>query len=226
MQPLLEHIGEVIRNDRLFESFRYQFEVPADGDGEMLPLVFQRYLRPGEVELRLKIEDLYGRRYAHVDQAFEVPDVGGAEAPDLLSVLREDSEPPVRRAAAKALGRLGDPRAIPALLDALVVGGRSRRALRPYQLLTAILLLVALAPELDGRYSSVISVLYGTVTQGRPSPTVLASPDSRASTSPVTDWIWSCHIGAENTAPSKSSRLWVAGFRKLSHTPGPVFHLI
>lgn len=74
--------GEVVRSDpeeserrdELFESFRYRFEVPAtEEDGGRLPLVFQRYLRPGTFTLLLKLEDLFGRRFAQARVAIEVP---------------------------------------------------------------------------------------------------------------------------------------------------------
>ena len=53
--------GEVIRNERLFENFRYRFDVPETADEVAIPLVFRRYLRPGDIEVRIKIEDLHGR---------------------------------------------------------------------------------------------------------------------------------------------------------------------
>ncbi len=73
--------GEVIRDDHLFETFRYRFELPADsndGDGEAadsIPLVFTRYLRPGEVQIRLKIEDVFGERFAIVEETIPVPNL-------------------------------------------------------------------------------------------------------------------------------------------------------
>ncbi len=73
-QHLLLLTGEVIRQGKLFENFRYRFEIPVSGQvaGE-IPLVFQRFLRPGSVELLLKVEDLYGQRFAHVRRSLEVP---------------------------------------------------------------------------------------------------------------------------------------------------------
>ncbi len=68
-----ELIGEVLRADadtgadRLFESFRYRFEFPVDDDEaaaqestRAMPLVAQRYLRPGEYKLILRVDDLNG----------------------------------------------------------------------------------------------------------------------------------------------------------------------
>jgi Ca-activated chloride channel family protein len=71
----LQLIGEVVRDDELFESFRYQFALPAGEASAVVPLVFQRYLRPGKITLLVKVEDLYGRRFARVEQILEVPQV-------------------------------------------------------------------------------------------------------------------------------------------------------
>jgi Ca-activated chloride channel family protein len=78
--------GEVLRKDELFEHFRYRFSFPADppaapamrGGGEPaapagIPLVFQRYLRPGPYKLVLKVEDLGGRRYFRAEHELQVP---------------------------------------------------------------------------------------------------------------------------------------------------------
>ncbi len=89
-QPLHELLltGEVVRDDRLFETFRYRFEIPVSEQSDQVPLVFQRYLRPGPVRLLLKIEDLLSRRFAKLDQIVEIPE------PDDLQSLRTlpDSE--------------------------------------------------------------------------------------------------------------------------------------
>lgn len=67
--------GEVLKDDSLFESFRYKFgfpEMPAPGT---IPLAFQRYLRPGEYELVLKLEDLNSNKVYRVENHLEVPQV-------------------------------------------------------------------------------------------------------------------------------------------------------
>lgn len=73
--------GEVIRGDHLFETFRYRFELPGDsGDADVIPLVFTRYLRPGDVQIRLKIEDVFGQRFAIVDETISVPSLEQGES--------------------------------------------------------------------------------------------------------------------------------------------------
>ncbi len=91
-------IGEVIRDDRLFESFRYQFEMPAVADRVTLPLIFQRFLREGDVEIRVKVEDIYGERFAHARRQLRIPDASGLRsvrrAPDspIFRLLEEANE--------------------------------------------------------------------------------------------------------------------------------------
>ncbi len=99
-----ELIGEVLRADavtsadRLFESFRYRFEFPVEGDeasGETqpaMPLVAQRYLRPGDYKLILRVDDLNGDAVWRHAEPLEVPRVeqaaGWTEA-DLEPIFAE-----------------------------------------------------------------------------------------------------------------------------------------
>ena len=76
--------GEVLRQGELFENFRYRFEPrtraghghgdgDGDGDGETVPLVMQRYLRPGAYRLVVKVRDLDAGLYFAADADIEVP---------------------------------------------------------------------------------------------------------------------------------------------------------
>ncbi|HEV3457770.1 MAG TPA: VWA domain-containing protein [Thermoanaerobaculia bacterium] len=77
--------GEVVHRDELFEHFRYRFNLPeaqalaiqpaAGGPAAApeIPLVFQRYLRPGAYTLVLKLEDTGGKRFFRVERELEVP---------------------------------------------------------------------------------------------------------------------------------------------------------
>lgn len=74
--------GEVLREGALHESFRYKFDFPeAEVQGEHLPLLFQRYLRPGEYQLLLRVEDIAGKRYHRSEQALVVPHLEGVPPP-------------------------------------------------------------------------------------------------------------------------------------------------
>jgi len=70
--------GEVVRDGTLFDDFRYRYELPTGA--ATVPVVFQRYLRPGEVTLLLKLEDLHGRRFAHLEHPVDVPNVDAVAA--------------------------------------------------------------------------------------------------------------------------------------------------
>ncbi|MCP4204771.1 MAG: VWA domain-containing protein [bacterium] len=67
-------IGEVLREDELFDSFKYLFDVPEVElvDGQ-LPLLFERWLRPGSYRLILKIEDLHGGAVGRIERQLDVP---------------------------------------------------------------------------------------------------------------------------------------------------------
>lgn len=72
--------GEVLRDQELFETFRYRFEIPEPGDGEPLGFLFDRYLRPGPYRLILKLEDQHGGGVWRREQEIVVPSLGAAVA--------------------------------------------------------------------------------------------------------------------------------------------------
>ncbi len=67
--------GEVLRKGELFESFRYRFDFPAAAVGDQIPLVIQRYLRPGRYQLIVKVEDQGSKRVFREARQLEVPNV-------------------------------------------------------------------------------------------------------------------------------------------------------
>lgn len=74
-------LGEVLDEDGLLERFRYKFGFLEDSQAGPLSLVFQRYLRPGEYQLRLLIKDLSQEQYHRVVQTLEVPALANAYTP-------------------------------------------------------------------------------------------------------------------------------------------------
>lgn len=76
--------GEILESGTLFDTFRYKFDFPAGSapaSGE-LPLLFQRYLRPGgPYDLIVKVEDLGSGRVHRAERSLEVPRVVGREMP-------------------------------------------------------------------------------------------------------------------------------------------------
>jgi Ca-activated chloride channel family protein len=68
--------GEVLYKGELFEHFRYRFTLPqSQVVGAEIPVVFQRYLRPGSYSLILKIEDMAEKRYFREERELAVPAV-------------------------------------------------------------------------------------------------------------------------------------------------------
>jgi Ca-activated chloride channel family protein len=68
--------GELLQNGELFDSFRYKFDFPASGAGSAgatLPLVFQRFLRPGDYTLIVKVEDINSGKAFREERAVTVP---------------------------------------------------------------------------------------------------------------------------------------------------------
>jgi len=73
--------GEILYQGELFDSFRYRFNLPAtEVQGAGIPLVFQRFLRPGDYRLVLRIQDTGGKRWFREQRDLEIPAVQGATA--------------------------------------------------------------------------------------------------------------------------------------------------
>ncbi len=66
-------LGEVVLGNELLESFRYQFGVPSDIARQDMNLVFQRYLRPDEYRIILRVEDLHGEGFSRIEMPLVVP---------------------------------------------------------------------------------------------------------------------------------------------------------
>jgi VWFA-related protein len=74
--------GEVLLESELFDNFRYKFDFPAgEVDGDRIPLVFERPLRPGTYRLVLKLEDVNGKRFFRTERELSVPSVDNAMPP-------------------------------------------------------------------------------------------------------------------------------------------------
>ncbi len=56
----LDVVGEISREGRMVDRFRYMFTVPAAPD--RLDLLFERFIRPGDYQLRVKVEDVHSER--------------------------------------------------------------------------------------------------------------------------------------------------------------------
>lgn len=75
--------GEILLEGKLFENFHYQYNFTEKEveNAAALPLVFQRYLRPGDYQLLLKVEDLNAQSFFRYDEPLTVPQVDEARPP-------------------------------------------------------------------------------------------------------------------------------------------------
>ncbi|HEY2292200.1 MAG TPA: VWA domain-containing protein [Thermoanaerobaculia bacterium] len=81
--------GELLQNGELFDSFRYKFDFPgAEGAaGANLPLVFQRFLRPGDYLMIVKVEDMNSGKACREERTITVPSV------DRIAPIVQQSDP-------------------------------------------------------------------------------------------------------------------------------------
>src|SRR6185436_15269198 len=91
--------GEVLRKDELFEAFRYRFEMPAGEAPAQIPLLLERYLRPGDYRLLLRVEDLNGGSFFRHEGELSVPIVAAtagtalAQTPDSAASAAAGASP-------------------------------------------------------------------------------------------------------------------------------------
>ncbi|HEX3130612.1 MAG TPA: VWA domain-containing protein [Thermoanaerobaculia bacterium] len=94
--------GELLQGGRLFDRFRYKFDFPAAASqtapeaDTQLPLLFQRYLRPGEYLMVVKLEDLNSGKLARIERTVAIPEV------DKLAPPPPPSDPETARILAEA----------------------------------------------------------------------------------------------------------------------------
>jgi VWFA-related protein len=67
-------VGEILRDDELFDNFQYQFNIPRDeAVHEELPLLFERKLRPGDYRVIVRLEDLNTGKVFRTVREVEIP---------------------------------------------------------------------------------------------------------------------------------------------------------
>ena len=70
----LQMDGELLRQNHLYDQFRYRFDLPlAAIADDATPVVFQRYLLPGEYQLILRLEDRHSGRNYRTEGLIHVP---------------------------------------------------------------------------------------------------------------------------------------------------------
>lgn len=113
--------GEVLRQGELFEQFRYRFDLPVQPEDatrggadepSQLPLVVQRYLRPGSYTLVLKVEDTEGKSFFRDEREILVPKVEPRRRPVAVAAdgtVRELTDAELVSVNESALAGLDDP---------------------------------------------------------------------------------------------------------------------
>jgi Ca-activated chloride channel family protein len=93
----IDVIGEVVKDDRLIDNFKYRFDFPtAEVGGEKIPLTVRRYLYPGQYKLVLKISDGNQSAEGRITETLKVPEQPDA-APPLETAAREQGRTAVEK---------------------------------------------------------------------------------------------------------------------------------
>ncbi len=92
----IEVVGEVLRDEKMWERYRYRFDFPGDIKDEKLPIVVDRLLRPATYMARVKITDASSGAETILEREIEVPEVAvGQKATaesTTLNVIQEEMQ--------------------------------------------------------------------------------------------------------------------------------------
>jgi Ca-activated chloride channel family protein len=90
----VEVVGEVLRDDKMWERYRYRFDFPGDVQDAQLPIVIDRMLKPAKYKSRIKIADASGTAQAILENDLDVPEVAKKETVEgaTVTAIQEDLE--------------------------------------------------------------------------------------------------------------------------------------
>jgi GWxTD domain-containing protein len=96
----LDVTGEVLKDDQLFENYRYRFDYPADIKDDKVAVVIDRFLRPADYMARVRVQDINSGAEAIVEKPITVPELfdtpeqqkAKESATTALSQLKDDIE--------------------------------------------------------------------------------------------------------------------------------------
>ncbi len=88
----IEVVGEVLRDDKMWERYRYRFDFPGDIQDEKLPIVIDRMLRPATYKSRVKLTDPSTGAQTVLENDLVVPEVAAAVTAEgqTLKTIAED----------------------------------------------------------------------------------------------------------------------------------------
>ena len=106
-------IGEIVKDDRLIDNFKYRFDIPVgEIGGEKIPLTVRRYLYPGQYKLVLKISDGNQNAEGRLSESLVVPEQPDAPPPE-LAAARADGK--------AAVGKMKDEGVLPSAVSILPI---------------------------------------------------------------------------------------------------------
>jgi Ca-activated chloride channel homolog len=96
----LDVTGEVLKDNQLFENYRYRFDYPGDLKQDKIAVVIDRFLRPADYMARIRIQDINSGAEAIVEKPITVPEIFDTKeqqkakesATTALSKLQDDIE--------------------------------------------------------------------------------------------------------------------------------------
>ena len=101
-------VGEIVKDDRLIDNFKYRFDIPTgEIGGEKIPLTVRRYLYPGSYKLVLKISDGNQNAEGRLSETLVVPETPDAPPPE-LAAARADGK--------AAVGKMKDEGLLPSMV--------------------------------------------------------------------------------------------------------------
>ena len=71
----LDVTGEVLKDDQLFENYRYRFDYPGDIKDDKVAVVIDRFLRPADYMARVRVQDINSGAEAIVEKPITVPEI-------------------------------------------------------------------------------------------------------------------------------------------------------
>jgi Ca-activated chloride channel family protein len=96
----LDVTGEVLKDNQLFENYRYRFDYPGDMTSDKVAIVIDRFLRPADYMARVRVQDINSGAEAIVEKLISVPEIfdtpeqqkAKESASAALSQLKDDIE--------------------------------------------------------------------------------------------------------------------------------------
>jgi Ca-activated chloride channel family protein len=91
----LDVIGEVLKDEQIFERYRYHFDYPFETVGDPVAVVIDRFLQPAEYQSRIKITDINSNAEAVIEKTIVVPEIG-ARAKSTVAAADDIDSPQTR----------------------------------------------------------------------------------------------------------------------------------